>query len=143
VTTSQAPASKRARRPIRLIGAVASITLAAGVVEIATLPSDSVEAAPVSWTAAPGADRISVIGDSVMAAIRWYGTWQPLRSYHYIVDVESCRRTTVSSCRGREGYRPDTTLNAMRRLRGQLGSVLVVGTGYGDPGVTFPARSPS
>jgi len=123
----------KSRRCRRLGGAIASVTL--GVVTC--LPSNSVEAAPVTYVGATGAPRISVIGDSVMSGIRWYGAWAPLRRFNYTVDVESCRRTLAFSCRGREGYAPDNTISAMRRLRGQLGSVLVVGTGYNDPGVTF------
>ena len=41
------------------------------------------------------------------------------------------------SCRGREGYTPDNVLSTMRRLSGQLGSVLVIMGGYDDPGYGF------
>jgi hypothetical protein len=128
-------ATDASRPSRRLLAALATLAIVAGVA--AGPAAGPVEAAPVYYSATAGAPRISVIGDSVMAAIRWYGTWSPLRRFNYTVDVESCRRTLAASCRGREGFAPDTTVNAMRRLRGQLGSVLVVGTGYDDPGFTF------
>ena len=127
---------QRLPRRLRLATATALLATAVGFVDLSR-PTGQAHAAAVTYNGAAGAERISVIGDSVMAAIRWYGTWTPLRTYNYTVDVESCRRTLVPSCRGREGYTPDTTVNAMRRLEGQLGSVLTIGTGYDDPGSTF------
>ena len=54
-----------------------------------------------------------------------------------MLDAESCRRTTHTSCRGREGYAPENTLTVMRRLEGRWGRVLVLMTGYDDPGYDF------
>src|SRR3954454_24244670 len=137
MTTPLTTIRKRTSGRSRIVGAIAALALAAGAVDVSFVPSNPVEAATVSYVGAVGAEHISVIGDSVMAGIRWYGTWAPLRRFNYTVDVESCRRTLAASCRGREGYTPDNTIHAMQRLQGQLGSVLVVGTGYDDPGWTF------
>lgn len=133
----QTPApGRRPRRRCRLIAPTIVLALVGGV--IATVPAERVDAATLYYSGAGDVERISVIGDSVMSGMRWYGTLSPLRRYNYTVDLESCRRTVIASCRGREGYAPDNTINAMRRLRGQLGQVLVVGTGYNDPRSTFP-----
>ena len=80
-----------------------------------------------------------MIGDSTIAALRWTNQFEPLKRFNFIYDAESCRRTVLPSCRGREGYTPDTTSNAMRRLSGQLGSVLVIMGGYDDPSYGFGA----
>jgi peptidoglycan hydrolase-like protein with peptidoglycan-binding domain len=81
--------------------------------------------------------RIGLIGDSTLAATRWYGIQGDLRRYNFVLDAESCRRTIYTSCRGREGYAPENTLTVMRRLEGQWGKVLVLMTGYDDPGWQF------
>jgi peptidoglycan hydrolase-like protein with peptidoglycan-binding domain len=87
--------------------------------------------------AGPSVPRIGLIGDSTLAATRWYGMLGSLTRYNFVLDAESCRRTTHTSCRGREGYAPENTLTVMRRLEGQWGRVLVLMTGYDDPGYDF------
>ena len=37
------------------------------------------------------------------------GQFEPLKRFNYVYDAESCRRTVIPSCRGREGYTPDTS----------------------------------
>jgi len=87
--------------------------------------------------AGPSVPKIGLIGDSTLAATRWYGILGDLRRYNFVLDAESCRRTIYVSCRGREGYAPENTLTVMRRLQGQWGRVLVLMTGYDDPGWQF------
>lgn len=83
--------------------------------------------------AGPAAARIGLIGDSIMASIRWNGAYAPLRQWNHTFDAESCRRTVTTSCSGPDGYAPANALEVMGRLRGQLGSVLVMVTGANDP----------
>ncbi len=111
--------------------------MALTVVDIVAFESRPVAAATVTYSGAAGAPRVGMIGDSVMAAVRWGGTWSPLRRFNYTYDAESCRRTIGQSCRGREGFAPDNTVQAMQRLRGQLGDIVFIGTGYDDSGSTF------
>ena len=59
--------------------------------------------------------------------------------FNFTFDAESCRRTIVPSCRGREGYAPLNVLDTMRRLEGLLGDGLVLMTGYNDAGTIFGA----
>jgi hypothetical protein len=47
-------------------------------------------------------------------------------------DGESCKRLIQPSCRGRTGQVPVTILNTMKAMRGQLGSVVVIMSGYDD-----------
>jgi hypothetical protein len=56
-------------------------------------------------------------------------------SAHYdsvFFDGESCKRLIHTSCRGRTGYVPVTILSTMQARRGQLGSVVVIMSGYDD-----------
>ena len=94
----------------------------------------------VFYNGAGSAPRISIIGDSTIAALRWTNQFEPLKRFNFTYDAESCRRTVLPSCRGREGYTPDTTLNAMRRLSGQLGSVLFIMGGYDDSELQLRCR---
>jgi hypothetical protein len=89
--------------------------------------------------AGPNVPRISVIGDSVGSGIRWTRSYAPLTRFNFTFDAESCRRTIVPSCRGREGYAPLNVLATMRRLEGLLGDALVLMTGYNDAGTIFGA----
>ena len=66
--------------------------------------------------------------------MRWTNSYWPLERFNYTFDAESCRRTIAPSCRGREGYAPQTALQTMQRLQGSLGHVVIMMTGYNDPG---------
>jgi hypothetical protein len=83
------------------------------------------------------APRISLIGDSTLAGVRWWANFGDLRRYNFVLDAESCRRTVEESCWSREDFRPDNTVTAMQRLDGQLGEVVVVMSGYNDSGDLF------
>jgi hypothetical protein len=135
---THAPERSRPRRPKRrrsaamlLVGAI----VATGV--CSALASRTASAATVHFDGAAGAARMGVIGDSSIAGIRWTNALSSLQALNFTFDAESCRRTTAASCRGREGYAPESALTVLRRLAGQWGSVLVMGTGYNDPGTTF------
>ena len=105
-------------------------------------------AVPSPVAAAPaGAPKVSLIGDSTMAAMRWYSQGGDItniiaNTYELVFDAESCRRLVVTSCVGRTDpvtgtkLRPVSMLPLMQgSLRGKLGQVLVVMTGYDDTSV--------
>jgi hypothetical protein len=88
----------------------------------------------ITWDGAGAtAPRFGLIGDSTLASIRWAAAWSPLRRWNYTYDAESCRRTSTLSCHGPDGYAPENVIEVMQRLRGRLGSVLVVMDGANDP----------
>ena len=106
----------------------------------------AVQSATVA-AAAPGAPRVTLIGDSTMAAMRWslFDDDDPDtianndvreiigNEYDLLFSAESCRRLVATSCRGREGYVPPSTLPLMQTtFRGQMGSTLVIMAGYDD-----------
>jgi hypothetical protein len=118
---------------------------AIGVVITACVAALVHVASPAPASAAPpGAPRVTMIGDSTMAATRWYGRNGDINavignSYDLLYDAESCRRLVATSCVGRidpvTGVRsiPTSLLPLIQGpLRGQLGQVLVIMTGYDD-----------
>ena len=118
------------------MAASACLVLVPGVTSVA--PPRSADAA-----APAGAMAVSLIGDSTMAAMEWYtGTTNDImgiigNTYRLTFDAESCRRLVVASCRGRFGGHPVSMLPLMQTtLRGQLGAVMVVMTGYDDASIT-------
>jgi len=128
------PVLRRRVRPIA-IATIASALAFPGFTMVA--PS------PVHAAAAADAMAVSLIGDSTMAAMEWYtSTTNDImgvvsNAYRVTFDAESCRRLVVPSCRGRFGGHPVSMLPLMQTtLRGQLGSVMVVMTGYDDASIT-------
>src|SRR5262245_343398 len=126
------------RRIVRLLVTAAVAVTALAVPAAISRPEPASAFTTIVYNGAgPSVPRIGLIGDSSLAATRWYGIMGALTRYNFILDAESCRRTTHTSCRGREGYAPENTLTVMRRLEGQWGRVLVLMTGYDDPGYDF------
>lgn len=87
----------------------------------------------VRFDGAGDAPRISLVGDSTLAGVRWYGRYGDLERYNFVLSAESCRRTVTESCVSREGYRSATVVEALRTLDGELGELLFVMSGYNDP----------
>ena len=56
-----------------------------------------------------------LIGDSTMAALRWYEDGKKsLKGFSYTLDVESCRRIAERSCYGREYRTPSNVITALK-----------------------------
>ena len=124
------------RRTSRRRSLLVALTLL--VTGLVAAPATPVHAyTTIVYNGAGSAPRISIIGDSTIAALRWTNTFAPLQRFNFVYDAESCRRTATPSCSGREGYQPDNVISTMRRLSGRLGSVLVIMGGYDDPGFGF------
>lgn len=91
----------------------------------------------VVYDDAGDAPHIGLIGDSSLSGVRWYDDYGDLQRYNFVFDAESCRRTLETSCWSREDKRAETVLQTMQRLPGQWGEVLVIMSGYNDPGYGF------
>ncbi|MAT04402.1 MAG: hypothetical protein CL424_05090, partial [Acidimicrobiaceae bacterium] len=128
-----APAARRPGPGNRWFAAGA--LLACCVALIATLAGGSVARADetVRHDAAGEAGVVSLIGDSTLAGVRWYADYGSLRTFDFVLNAESCRRTVEPSCISREGYRSATVVETIRTLSDELGEVLVVMSGYNDP----------
>ncbi|MGH9269701.1 MAG: hypothetical protein ACRDZ2_00325, partial [Ilumatobacteraceae bacterium] len=126
----------RPSRRTGLVALVVALVVAGGAVAV---PSQQAAAyTTVFYTGAgPSVPHIGLIGDSSLAGVRWSNAYDPLKVFNFTFDAESCRRTTTASCRGRESYAPENAITTLRRLSGQWGSVLVMVTGYNDPGSSF------
>lgn len=78
---------------------------------------------------------VSILGDSTLMGLLGRPEYVDGLKQHYsnvFFVAESCKRLIRTSCRGRSGYVPPTILDTMRAARGQLGSVLVIMSGYDD-----------
>ncbi|MGI9645525.1 MAG: hypothetical protein ACR2O6_09480 [Ilumatobacteraceae bacterium] len=77
--------------------------------------------------------RVTIIGDSAIAGIRWNGAYGGFRGFEAVPILESCRRLVYPSCNGREGYNPYTARSHITTLpRPTVEEVLVIATGYND-----------
>jgi hypothetical protein len=94
-------------------------------------------ALPVPGNVVPPPGRVLLIGDSTLAAVRWYGNARvALQGFDFTLDAESCRRLVGTSCRGREGYAPSNAVNAILSKPGTYDTVVLM-TGYDDWGSYF------
>jgi hypothetical protein len=134
---SQGHRAKTGRRRFA-VGVVCCLAILVGGLVVPSSPASAFTTVVYSG-AGPNVPRISVIGDSVGSGIRWTRSYAPLTRFNFTFDAESCRRTILPSCRGREGYAPLNVLQTMRRLEGLLGDVLVLMSGYNDAGSIFGA----
>lgn len=93
-------------------------------------PHQAVTGPPRNERPVPG--HTLIVTDSTGAALRWHPQSQAdLRGFTYVLDGESCRRTTGVSCRGREGRTPTITPDAIAEAVGYFDTVVVM-TGYND-----------
>lgn len=98
-----------------------------------------------------GVRRVTVLGDSTSAAMRWYDEANGSSEIYDVLgtstdlvwSVESCRRLVMASCRGRTDtvtniqMTPVSALPMMQgSLRGKLGQALVIMAGYDDWTIT-------
>ena len=99
----------------------------------------------------PDAPRVTVIGDSTSASLRWYdeaanntARYDVMGSdYDLLWSVESCRRLVKTSCGARNDpttglrWTPMSVLPLMQSsLRGKLGEAIVIMAGYDDVSIT-------
>jgi hypothetical protein len=94
-----------------------------------------VGASPARASAATVPRSVSILGDSTLMGLLGKPEYVDTIRQHYsnlFFVGESCKRLIQPSCRGRFGTVPATILNTMRANRGQLGSVLVIMSGYDD-----------
>jgi hypothetical protein len=87
----------------------------------------------VPKNAPPPDRRVTIIGDSASAGMRWNGALGGLQGFQVDARLESCRRLVQWSCRGREGYVPRTAEAEIQTLApAGIDDMLVVMTGYND-----------
>jgi hypothetical protein len=126
------PVVEPARSPWRHV-----VALAVAIGSVAWMASTARADQTVFFDEAGDAPHISLIGDSTLTGVRWYADYGALERFNFVFSAESCRRTFEQSCISQEGYRSENAIAAMRTLDGDLGEVLVVMTGYNDPGETI------
>ncbi|MEO5973583.1 MAG: acyltransferase family protein [Ilumatobacteraceae bacterium] len=88
------------------------------------------EPAPIKVVRSKNLVNVLLLGDSTMAALRWFeqGTVS-LDGFNFKLDAESCRRISDSSCYGREKRKPTSALSALKEFEGPLDYVILM-AGY-------------
>jgi hypothetical protein len=88
---------------------------------------------PVRTNLPPATRRVTIIGDSAIAGIRWNHALDGLQGFEAVAKLESCRRLVQASCRGREGYHPRTAeRDILSSPAAGPEDILVIATGYND-----------
>jgi hypothetical protein len=126
----------RVAAPLVVVVGVAAAGVVLAAAEPLSVAAPAAVSVPAERVEAPA--NVLVIGDSAIAAIRWVPrAASAVTSTEFIaLDLESCRRLVVTSCRGREGRRPPTVLDVVR-THGSSFSTIVVATGYNDSSGSF------
>ena len=71
-----------------------------------------------------------LLGDSTMAALRWFEQGSVgLSGFSYVLDAESCRKIADPSCAGREKRTPKTAVQTVADFEGPLDYIVFMG-GY-------------
>jgi len=106
-TTSTSTSTTSTSRFTRRIALVVGLLVASVAVAVPAQPASAYTT--VYFNGAGSAPRVLLIGDSSLAGVRWNGgAYDPMKIFNFSFDAESCRRTTTTSCGGREGIGPTT-----------------------------------
>ena len=74
--------------------------------------------------------QVLLMGDSTLAALRWFEDGQAsLSGFKYILDAEPCRRIVFWGCMGREERMPESAVDALEKYTEQF-DVIVLMAGY-------------
>jgi len=110
---------------------VIGIAAVVGAAGIATAAVDT--AATVSEPAerVEQHDRALLISDSAWLGIKTYGAADSIQGFEHMLDLASCRRRVVTSCRNYDGHVPIPLLDEVAWRAGSY-TTLIVATGYND-----------
>ncbi len=130
------------------VAAVKSFQLSRGLYDDGKVTSIAARQLGLRGTPAPaGAPKVTIIGDSTSASMRWYDEIRNSTAIYDIMgnsydlqwSIESCRRLVAPSCIGRfdpgQGirWRPVSVLPLIQNsLHGHVGDALVIMSGYDD-----------
>ena len=81
-------------------------------------------------------DRALLISDSAWLGIKTYGAADAVQGFDHMLDLASCRRRVVTSCRNYDGHVPIPLFEEVAWRRGSY-NTLIVATGYNDSDHNF------
>lgn len=81
-------------------------------------------------------DRALLISDSAWLGIKTYGAADSVQGFDHMLDLASCRRRVVTSCRNYNGHVPIPLFDEVAWRKGSY-NTLIVATGYNDSDHTF------
>ncbi len=118
-----------------IVAAVAMVAGAAGV-SAAVGRSPAVVGEPAVRLSSP--DRALLVSDSAWLGIKTYGAVDSIRGFEHMLDLASCRRRVVTSCRNYDGHVPIPLYDEVAWREGVY-NTLIVATGYNDGDQRFRA----
>lgn len=81
-------------------------------------------------------ERALLISDSAWLGIKTYGAADSVQGFEHMLDLASCRRRVVTSCRNYDGHVPIPLFDEVAWRRGSY-TILIVATGYNDSDHNF------
>jgi hypothetical protein len=120
--------------------ALGAAALTAGLTALGAAESGGVADAGRAAVRVGPVDRpVLIVSDSASLGIKTYGAKDALRGVDHVMDLASCRRRVVDSCRNYDGHLPITLLDEMD-AHGRHFHTLFVATGYNDSDRNFVAE---
>lgn len=123
------------RRILTLTAAVAVLAGAAGV-SAAVGRDPAVVSSPAVRLSSH--DRALLVSDSAWLGIKTYGAVDSVQGFEHMLDLASCRRRVVTSCRNYNGHVPIPLAEEVAWRKGSF-NTLIVATGYNDSDQNFRA----
>jgi hypothetical protein len=112
------------------------IAVAVGAAGVATAAVDSAATVNEPAERLERHDRALLISDSAWLGIKTYGAADSVQGFEHMLDLASCRRRVVASCRNYDGHVPIPLFDEVAWRRGTY-STLIVATGYNDSDHNF------
>lgn len=121
--------------PRRVMTIIVGLTVVAGAVAVsaAATGTATVDEPAVRLSSH---DRALLISDSAWLGIKTYGAVDSVQGFEHMLDLASCRRRVVTSCRNYDGHVPIPLYDEVEWRKGAY-NTLIVATGYNDSDHNF------
>lgn len=121
---------------MRRIGWLLAVATTIGVAGVAAAAVDDAATVSESATRLEQHQRALLISDSAWLGIKTYGAADSVQGFEHMLDLASCRRRVVTSCRNYDGHVPIPLIDEVAWRRGSY-NTLIVATGYNDSDHNF------
>lgn len=121
---------------MRRIGWLIGIAAAVGAAGVATAAVESSATVSEQAERLEQHDRALLVSDSAWLGIKTYGAVDSVQGFEHMLDLASCRRRVVTSCRNYDGHVPIPLLDEVAWRAGSY-TTLIVATGYNDSDHNF------
>ncbi len=124
--------------PQRLLTIAAAVAVVVGAAGVSAAVGQSPAVVSEPAVRLSSHDRALLISDSAWLGIKTYGAVDSVRGFEHMLDLASCRRRVVTSCRNYDGHVPIPLYDEVAWRKGVY-NTLIVATGYNDSDRNFRA----